>query len=375
MPGVADILRRHGQEYLSRFGDRILPSHRRAIHDIVSCRTGAMGGQVWKCSSCGTYEYRFHSCRNRACPGCQGEQTDKWFAAREKEMVNTTYFHLVFTIPEELRRIFRSNQRLLYGVLMKAAIEATQELARDSHFLGGEIAVLAVLHTWTRTLVYHPHIHILVPAVGLDANDELVRARDNFFLPVPALSRLFRGKLRTLAEEALGERLPWVKEKEWVVHCKPTVKNGKGVLRYLARYMFRQGITNSRILIHHDDGSVTFKYKDGKTGVWKQMTLPAMEFIRRFLQHVLPRGLHKVRYAGLWHPSRRERLQRLKQLAENESNRPNELCHKTSMKRNIPSLKCPKCGCEELVHLGRFRRGQGQFFPSSRPPPKLELVA
>ena len=144
MPKVADILRRHGQEYLRRFGDRVLPSHRRAIHDILSCRTEAMGGQVWKCPTCQTYEFRFHSCRNRACPGCQGEQTDKWFAAREKEMVNAPCFHLVFTIPEELRRIFRSNQRLMYSVLMKAAIEATQQLARDPHFLGGEIAVLAV---------------------------------------------------------------------------------------------------------------------------------------------------------------------------------------------------------------------------------------
>ena len=374
MPKVADILRRHGQEYLRRFGDRVLPSHRRAIHDILSCRTEAMGGQVWKCPTCQTYEFRFHSCRNRACPGCQGEQTDKWFAAREKEMVNAPCFHLVFTIPEELRRIFRSNQRLMYSVLMKAAIEATQQLARDPHFLGGEIAVLAVLHTWTRTLVYHPHIHLLVPAFGLDANGDWVRAKNQFFLPVKALSRIFRGKLRSMAEEALGERLPWFK-KDWVVYCKQTAKNGKGVLRYLARYMFRQGITNSRILVHHDDGSVTFKYKEGKTGDWKQMTLPAMEFIRRFLQHVLPRGLHKVRYAGLWHPSRREKLHLLQQLAEDESDTPNQLCHDAGTKTNVTPLKCSNCGCRDLVHLGRFQRNEEWFLPSARPPPKLEMVA
>ena len=374
MPEVADILRRHGQEYLRRYGDRILPSHRRAIHDIVSCRTGAMGGPMWKCTSCGTYEYHFHTCKNRACPGCQREQTDTWFSAREKEMVNTICFHLVFTIPEELRRIFRSNQRALYAVLMKAAIEATQELARDSHYLGGEIAVLAVLHTWTRTLGYHPHIHLLVPAAGLNDNGELVRARDNFFVPVSALSRLFRGKLRALAEETLGKRLPWVPEKEWVVHCKPTAKNGKRVLRYLARYMFRQGITNSRIL-KHDGKSVTFKYKDGKTGIWKEMTLPAMEFIRRFLQHVLPRGLHKVRYAGLWHPSRREKLQHLQQLVDDEANRPDDQIPEMNTQKPRPPLKCCKCGCEKLIYLGRFRRGQGKLFSPNRPPPNLELVA
>ena len=375
MPEVADILRRHGEEYLKRYSKQMLPSHKRAIQAILSCRTEALGGQVWRCSSCASSVYSFHSCRNRACPKCQGEQTDQWYEAREKEIANVACFHLVFTIPQELRLIFRSNQRALYTALMKAAIEATQELARDGHYLGGEIAVLAVLHTWTRTLEYHPHIHILVPAIGLDADDQLVRARKTYFLPFEALSKMFRGKLRAMAEESLGKRLPWVKKKEWVVHCKPAASNGRQVLRYLSRYMFRQAITNNRILDLGDDGSVTFSYKDGKTGQWRKMTLSALEFLRRYLQHVLPKGLHKVRYAGLWHPSRREKLQRMNGLAENESASGDGLPYKPTEKKPKRPLRCTECGCTKLFHLGELRPGRAiDIYPKRPPPPQVRAA-
>lgn len=369
MPGVADILRRHGEEYLKRYAKKMLPSHKRAIQAILSCRTEAMGGQVWRCSSCASFVYSYHSCRHRACPKCQGKQTDQWYAAREKELANAACFHLVFTVPKQLRRMFRSNQRVLYTVLMKAAIEATQELARDGHYLGGEIAVLAVLHTWTRVLAYHPHVHLLVPAIGLNADGQLVRARQSFFLPVKALSKLFRGKLRAMAEQELGKRLPWVEQQEWVVYCKPAASRGRRVLRYLSRYMFRQAITNSRILHLGDDGSVTFKYKDGTTGQWKQMTIPAVEFLRRYLQHVLPKGLHKVRYAGLWHPLRREQLQRMNELADAEASQNDGESPAPTAKQAPRPLRCAKCGCTKLIHLGELRRGQLFEISPKRPPP------
>ena len=312
MPEVADILRLYGPEYLRRFGQDLLPSHRRALEDIQNCRTPALGGHVFACDRCGHEQYAYHSCRNRSCPKCHAHDTEEWLAARRKELLPVPYFHVVFTLPEELRPLLRSHQKLLYGLLMKSTAESLIKLAFDPHYVGGLVGVLAVLHTWARTLVYHPHVHCLVPAGGIGTDGTWRPARKDYLVPVKALSKIFRGMFR----DGLAELLPELRvaagvwKRNWVVYCKPTVQGADQVLTYLGRYVHRIAISNSR-LVSIVGGQVTFRYQEVDQSAWKTMTLPACEFIRRFLQHVLPAGVHKVRYYGLWHPARRRLLRQV----------------------------------------------------------------
>jgi hypothetical protein len=312
MPEVADIFRCYGPAYLAQFGPQLLPSHRRAIADILRCRTPALGGHVFACDQCGHREYTYHSCRNRSCPKCQGQDTEHWLAARRKELLPGPYFHLVFTVPQELRHLIRSQQKALYNLLLRTAAEALMKLAADPHYLGGRIGILAVLHTWTRTLAYHPHVHCLVPGGAVLAEGSWRPARRKYLVPVRALSRLFRGLFRN----GLAKRHPDLKvpaalwRKEWVVYCKPTVAGPEQVLNYLGRYVHRIALSNRRI-VSIDHGQVTFTYRHTRDAQSRTMTLPAQEFIRRFLQHVLPQRVHKVRYYGLWAPANRQLLRRV----------------------------------------------------------------
>jgi hypothetical protein len=349
MPEVADIFRRYGPEYLHQFGGDMLPSHRRALEDIQNCRTSVLGGHVFSCDRCGHLEYAYHSCRNRSCPKCHAHDTEAWLAVRRKELLPVPYFHVVFTLPEELRNLVRSHQKVLYGLLMKAAAESLIKLAFDPHYVGGLVGILSVLHTWTSTQVYHPHVHCLVPGGGVSEQNEWRPARRKYLVPVQALSPIFRGMFR----DGLAELLPDLKvpqatwRKDWVVYCKPTVQGADQVLTYLGRYVHRIAITNGRIL-SMEDGNVTFRYKRTKDSTWKIMTLPAHEFIRRFLQHVLPAGVHKVRYFGLWHPARR-RLLRQVQLAlalagpAPKPAQPEPPSAAPAAKSSLKSRPCPHC--------------------------------
>ena len=312
MPQVADIFRRYGPDYLQRFGPTMLPSHRRALRDLVDCRTPALGGQVYQCNSCGREHYVYHSCRNRSCPKCHATDTQAWLTARRKELLPVGYFHVGFTLPEELRPIARSHQKVFYPLMIKAAAASLIKLAADPHYVGGLLGVMAVLHTWSRTLTYHPHVHCLVPAGGVSPDERWRDARPHFLVPVKALSRIFRAMLRDLLTDALPDvQFPdSVWRRDWVVYCKPAVHGADTVLQYLARYVHRIAITNSRILAI-DDGQVTFRYQKTGESCWRTMTLTADEFIRRFLQHVLPSGTHKVRYYGLWAPTNRPLLRRV----------------------------------------------------------------
>lgn len=377
MPEVADILRQYGPQYLKRYQARMLPSHKRAIQAILACRTAAMGGELFSCPDCGEYVYRYHSCRNRACPKCHTAQTESWLKKRHGELVDAPYFHIVITVPKQLHRLIRSHQRALYNVLLKAAFGALQDLSWDPKFLGGEIAALCVLHTWTRTLEYHPHVHILVPGVGLDRNGDLRIARQSFFVPARALSKRFAGKFIAMAKEALPEgtlipRTP----KKWYAFAKPTMDGGERVLNYLGRYVFRHAITNRRIL-SVDNGRVTFRYQDGRTHEWKTMQLDAEEFIRRFLQHVLPARFHKIRYNGIWHPGRRKKLQKLQTAISEHCPPIRPRIHREAVVDKPPRvLRCPRCGCEHLFSLGRFSRMKyGNLFDPRSPPSTLEDAA
>jgi hypothetical protein len=287
---VADVIRRYGGEYLERFGQDLLPSHRRAMDDILRCRTEALGGQLLQCDHCGQEPYVYHSCRNRSCPTCHRLDTEAWLAERRQELLPVPYFHVVFTLPQELRVLVRRHQNALYDILLRAAAQALIQLAADPHYVGGLIGVLCVLHTWTRTLTYHPHVHCLVPAGGVSADrTEWRPARTSYLVPVHALAKLFRGLFQALVHQERPDlTIPesvWTKG--WVVYCKPALQGTELVLNYLGRYVHRIALTNSRIL-STEDGQVSFRYQDAQDQRWKMMTLPAYEFIRRFLQHVLP---------------------------------------------------------------------------------------
>jgi hypothetical protein len=353
--GVADIFRRFADGYLLAYGERVLPSHRRAIADILACRQPALGGHLWRCGRCGAEVYSYHSCRNRSCPQCHTDRAERWLLARQAELLPCRYFHVTVTVPEELRKTLRSQQKALYPLLMKAAAGASIELCRDPRHLGGTPGVLAVLHTWTQQLLYHPHVHCLVTGGGV-RDGRWQPSRQSFLLPSAALARLVRGKLLA----ALAKRCPeldlpkaaW--HKPWVVHCTPWGEGADAVLRYLARYGFRTAISNSRIESLNKDG-VTFRHKHRASNRWRRTRLCGHEFMRRFLEHVLPKGLHKVRYFGLWHPLKREEAARARLLLllqpASTGAAAQPLKAAGPRETGTPLRICPRCKEGRLIHV------------------------
>ena len=316
MVELAEIFRhaKRGPAYRARFGDRLLPSHRQAMWAIEHCRTEALGGHVYHCPDCDQHLYQYHSCRNRHCPKCQNEQAQQWLEQQRDLLLPVPYFMLTFTLPAPLRPVARSHQALLYDLLFRTSASATQHLATDPRFIGGQLGLVGVLHTWGRTLTYHPHVHYLLPAGGI-ADDDLTwrPARDDFLVPVKALSSIFRARFReALRSTELFDQVPAsVWEHDWVVHCK-AVGNGETAFKYLAPYIFRVAISNSRILKVEND-HVTFRYRATDSGQSKLCTLAVEEFIHRFLQHVLPKGFVKVRYYGFLSVAQRASLMTLRQ--------------------------------------------------------------
>jgi hypothetical protein len=268
-------------------------------------------------------------------------------------------------LPHELRAFARLHQQEVYGLFIKSAADSVIKLAADPRYVGGRVGVMAVLHTWGSNLSYHPHVHCLVTGGGLSPNrQKWMPARDNYLVPVNALSRLFRGifldRIRRQFEDIHLPESIW--QKDWVVYCKPAVQGTCTVLKYLARYIHRVAITNSRI-ISIDNGNVTFRYKDSKSGAYiKTMTVSDEEFIRRFLQHALPAGIHKVRYYGLWSPSNRKKLLEIQQtLTKSGNDQPGGLEEDMDAEVSPPSESrpCPHCQKGTLIRIGRlFRQGR-----------------
>ena len=348
MSSIAEIVREHGPAYLERFGESVLPSHVRALIDIASCRTPNQGGHLLECDDCGHREYVYHSCRNRACPRCHARQTAAWTAARAAELLPVRYHHLVFTLPAELREPARRSQTVLLGALMGAAAEALQALARDPRFAGGCLAVLAVLHTHTRAQIWHPHVHLLVPGVAVTDTRDVCRISDRFLLPVRRLSPVFRAKFAARVRRALPDfEMPGaVWRKRWVVFSRPCVEGSRAVLDYLARYVCR-GPLGDHAILSADDQHVTFRYTDNRTRQTRVVTLAPVEFLRRYLQHTLPQGFHRVRYYGLWAPASRTVLRTL-QLTLAASIPPQPESPPSAVSR-LPSAAdgpkpCPACG-------------------------------
>jgi Putative transposase/Transposase zinc-binding domain len=309
---LADIFRQYGPAYRQKYAHRMPASHLRAMRAIEQCRTEALGGQVYRCPQCEQVQYSYHSCRNRHCPKCQNEKAQDWLDQQQALLLPVPYFLLTFTLPAAFNEVARSHQKLFYDLLFKTSAAATQQLAQEPRWLGGQVGMVGVLHTWGRNLAYHPHIHYLVPA-GSWKDEEWVPARHNFLLPVRALSRLFRSKLRqALRDSDCYARIPAkVWQQEWVVHCE-RVGSGLNALKYLAPYIFRVALSNNRLLKLEND-RVTFRYCDTETGAEKRCSLGAHEFIHRFLQHVLPKSFVKVRYYGFFASTRRAHLAALRQ--------------------------------------------------------------
>lgn len=295
---VADIFRQHAAAY--RTHHSLLSHEVRVMRDIELCRTAFFGGHVAQCDHCAELRYVYHSCRNRHCPKCHGEQSVAWLEQQQTRLLPCPHYLLTFTLPATLRPLARQHPKIVYNLLLRCAAAATQKLAADARFMGAMPAILAVLHTWTRALLYHPHVHLLVSAGGWTADQPWVPPRHSgFFVPVRALSVIFRAKMRqALGKARLLEQTPaktWTQP--WVVHCQHAGA-GEKVLGYLARYAFRVAITNSR-LESFADGQVTFRYRDNRTQQLQRVTLCAEEFIGRFMHHILPPGFPKVRYYGL----------------------------------------------------------------------------
>lgn len=345
MVEVAEIFRTHGPEYLAKYGLRMPRAHLRAMRDIERCRTPELGGRVYLCKKCDEHRYSYHSCKNRHCPKCGNDQAQKWLEDQKELLLPVVHFLVTFTLPEELRRVARSNQKTVYGILFRASSEALQKLAWDERFVGGRVGMVGVLHTWTRALIYHPHVHYIVTGGGLSEKGEWKSSREDFLVPVRALSVIFRAKFRDLLKktELFDQVDARVWKKEWVVHSEP-VGTGEAAFKYLAPYVFRVAISNSRIL-KLEDGRVTFKYKDSATDQVRFCPLSAEEFMRRFLQHVLPERFMKVRYYGLLSPGNRHLLKRVREAlgaratgsgARSEAGASNQ--------REL--LRCPSCGSE-----------------------------
>jgi hypothetical protein len=316
---------------------------------IENCRTGSLGGRVFSCPTCGETRYSYHSCRNRHCPKCQHERTQEWLDLQRDLLLPVPYFMLTFTLPEPLRRLARQNQKLFYHILFQASAAAAQQLAKDPRFIDGQIGMVGVLHTWTRNLIFHPHVHYLVPGGGWKEG-RWISSRTDFFLPVKALSKLFRARFQALLRKSpLFSHIPnkvWFQD--WVVHCLP-VGNGQTTLKYLAPYIYRVAINNRRLIHFVDQGSleksqVTFEYHASDTGQIKHCTLSVEQFIQRFLQHVLPKGFVKVRYFGFLAHNRRKFLTSLQHLLAplSPSTAPDRQSDASTTLS--PEFLCPACG-------------------------------
>lgn len=308
---IADIFSNRANDFLQNH--KLCPEQLKAFNAIIQCRTAALGGHIDRCDNCGYTRQSYNSCRNRHCPKCQFVKKAQWVDKLAASLPPVKHFHVVFTIPSSLHKLFYINQDKAYSLLFKAAGKALIQCAANPDFLGAQAGAVAILHTWGQTLTYHPHIHMIVPAGGLSEDEmEWIAAKKNFFIPVKALSAVFRGILCKMLEKAVNNgciKLPYdcsefrqIKnecyQKNWVVYCEKPFSNADKLIHYLGNYTHRVAISNHRI-IEHQNGKVSFYYKNyTAAGLRQTISLETDKFISRFLQHVLPAGFYKIRYFG-----------------------------------------------------------------------------
>jgi hypothetical protein len=381
-PEVADVFRRYGDAYREQHGASLCTAQRRVMTAIELCRTAALGGHVEQCDQCGHQRISFNSCRDRHCPKCQSLARAQWLDDRRAELLATQYFHVVFTVPEEIAAIAYQNKAPVYGILFRAAAETLQTIAADPKYLGAEIGFFAVLHTWGQNLLHHPHLHCVVAGGGLSLDGtRWISCRPGFFLPVRVLSHLFRrlfleylqkafdaGELQFFSTlEPLRERraflryLAPVRQVQWVVYAKPPFAGPEQVLEYVGRYTHRVAISNNRLL-DIADGSVRFRWKDYRDrNRQKAMAVSADEFIRRFLLHVLPEGFHRIRYYGfLGNRHRAQKLARCRELLRMPALQPSDDQLEEDYRDHFEELtgvsltQCPACRQGLMVIVETF---------------------
>jgi predicted Zn-ribbon and HTH transcriptional regulator len=371
---VADIFRSNGPAWRKSHAGHVSLDQLKVMSAIERCRTAALGGHVARCADCAYTTIAYNSCRNRHCPKCQGAAAKEWLADREAELLPVPYYHVVFTLPVAIADIAYQNKAMLYDLLFKVSAETMLTIAADPKHLGARIGITSVLHTWGSAMTHHPHLHMIVPGGGISPDGQRwVSCRPGFFLPVRVLSRLFRrlflekliathaagrlsffGDNRQLADaQCFAAYLAPLRKAEWVVYSKRPFGGPEAVLAYLSRYTHRVAISNSR-LITVDERGVTFKWKDCRIegrDRYKQMTLETFEFIRRFLIHVLPKGLHRIRHYGLFAKGacadNVARARELLAVAKPEG-------QSTAAAANKPS--CPCCGGRMII-IEVFARG------------------
>jgi hypothetical protein len=365
MTTINEIFRTYGPQYLHRFARDIPKSHRKTIQAIISCRTEACGLVLFQCEKCGQSHLGYRSCGNRHCPTCQYHKTQQWLDTQMRRQLPGHHFMITFTVPEPLRRFIRKNQRVAYSALFKASSEAIKKLAPNEKYIGGNLpGFLGVLHTWGRTLEYHPHIHYIVPGGALSTADGLWHpSRVDFYLPVRALSKIFKAKFRDAMKNAgLFDQIPSVVwQIDWNVNSQ-AVGSSEASLKYLAPYVFKVAISNNRI-IKVENNTVLFQYTKPHSRRIRTMALNAMEFIRRFLQHVLPTGFMKIRYYGFMNPNCSVPFEKISTLIQ--------MAYAFSLEipdypQSLPkSPICPSCG-GTLRYLGSFIPGfLSQITPDS----------
>lgn len=338
---LADVLARHWPAYEQRFGNKLLSSQRAAVRAILCCRTPQLGGQTYRCGDCGHTHFAYHSCSHRACPKCGNAEAADWSARQKTRLLpGVPYFLVTFTVPAELRTVIRSHQKKLYALLFRESATTLQEVAASPKRLGAELGMLGVLHTWSRQLVYHPHIHYVVAGAGLTADGLRWKrvASNKFFLPEKVLARRFRNRLRrTLApnpELYSASRRTAVWRADWVVDSM-AVGSGEAALRYLSAYVYKTALSSARILAD-DERGVTFRFRRSDDGSWQTLTLAPLEFVRRFLQHVLPRGFQRVRSYGWLAPAAKRKWQRIEALLDWKRPEP-------PPSQPLPAPECPHC--------------------------------
>ena len=316
MSAIQKIFQIYGPQYLALYGDRMPHVHKKTIQDISGCRNGSFGTILYGCHDCGTIQTIACCCGNRHCPTCQHDKTDQWLKKQMEKLLPTHYFLLTLTLPPGLREVARAHQKIAYAALFSCAHEALRKLAQDKRFIGStRIGYLAVLHTWGGMLQYHPHLHLVIPGGALsEQKDQWMSSRQDLFVHTKPLANIFRAKFRDAMKKAhLFDKIdPDLWKQQWVADSQ-AVGQGQNCLRYLSRYVFRVAISNNRIK-SVENGVVKFQYKDRQKKKWKTMELDVMEFIRRFLQHVLPKGLMKIRHYGFLNPNSSFSIEKIREL-------------------------------------------------------------
>ena len=383
---VADVFRAYGPVYRASHGKEMPLRHHKAMDAIEICRTSKLGGHEDECDKCGFIKISYNSCRNRHCPKCQCLDKERWLESRKRDVLPTQYFHVVFTNPEELSPISLRNQSVAYNIHFKAASETLKELTRDTKHLGALVGFIGILHTWSQTLLHHPHIHFIVPGGGLSLDKtRWIACKEDFFIHFEVLSRLFKGKYLYYLKEAyysgalnLSGTIEYLKgktafeklcsllyDKEWVVYSRPTFKESDSVIDYLGRYTHRVAITNDRIVKLEND-HVIFKYRDRRDNdKVKLMSLEAFKFIRRFLYHILPEGFMKIRHYGiLSNRNKNDKLVTCKKFLGVDADDSGQTKEKESWEDLLMRITgtdpkmCPNCKKGKMILQKRLRPGK-----------------